>query len=153
MSQRPTLLALTLPWLTICFQTTEYNLPEGEQPHFAHLVNKLNHIQLTMPVPNCSTGTRHWGSNGFPGEQQQQYAISHRYPNEEPEKRQKPARLFCCLMWCKADCQGERLANSIDRKSRIIFPLFFIIFNAIYWYLYTNLHHKTGSLKYTAIGD
>lgn len=111
-----------------------------------HLVNKLNNISLAaVDVTNRLNSVRAHGNKDMEG----QFAVSLRYPTEEPEKS-KPARLFCCLMWCKADCQGEKFANAIDRKSRFVFPLCFVIFNAVYWYLYTNLHQDITT-KYNIV--
>ena len=53
-----------------------------------------------------------------------------------------PTRLLCCLIWCPSNpnnCKGEQLANAIDRKCRFIFPLTFIVFNIIYWWVYTQM--------------
>ena len=137
---------------SVSFQTTDYNLSEGNQPQFVQLMCKLNHISVALPVNLAS----------YPTPQQTQlnkdlagpYAISvaHTvdYPTEEREKK-KPARLFCCLLWCSSDCQGEKLANAIDRKCRFVFPLCFVVFNAIYWYCYTNIQHEVTT-KYNVVG-
>ena len=112
------------------FQTTDYNLSEGSQPNFVHLVNKLNNISLTLPV-NLANYTSAQ-QNQLKKDKAGPFTVNLRYPTDEPEKK-KPARLFCCLLWCKSDCQGEKLANAIDRKCRFVFPLSFIVFNAVYW--------------------
>ena len=43
----------------------------------------------------------------------------------------------CNLMAAKTESDGKRKARNIDKLSRQCFPLAFILFNVVYWTVYT----------------
>lgn len=119
----------------VFFQTTDYS---GNQS-FANSPNRKRN-QLLLPEHPI----RHSSDSGlqFTNKLYSSYLQYPKQPNKsgvESGSNSKWcfAKMFCFSLGCTSDCKAPHsLAETIDRKCRLMFPLCFILFNIIYWCTY-----------------
>lgn len=90
------------------------------------LMSRFNHISFSNqkgPFGQANNGNK-------------EYSIYLDYDKQNKKPKNWSLNRLSCLIWFINKCPGETLADTIDRKCRLIFPLAFIIFNIIYWSTY-----------------